>query len=59
MALLAVAAILFFAFGQSMEGFSIIIVIILTVAIGFFTEIKAVRSFLKARLLHGDPVPGW
>jgi len=51
MALLAVAAALSFAFGQSMEGYAVIVVILLTVAIGFFTEIKAVRSMEALRKL--------
>ncbi|MFO8089611.1 MAG: cation-transporting P-type ATPase [Desulfatiglandaceae bacterium] len=51
MALLAVAAILSFSFGQSMEGYAVIVVIFLTVAIGFFTEIKAVRSMEALRKL--------
>jgi len=49
MALLAVAAILSFSFGQSMEGYAVMVVILLTVAIGFFTEIKAVRSMEALR----------
>ncbi|MGF1490333.1 MAG: cation-translocating P-type ATPase, partial [Prochloraceae cyanobacterium] len=43
-ALLAVAAILSFAFGEWIEGVAIIIAIVLNTAIGYFTEIKAVRS---------------
>jgi Ca2+-transporting ATPase len=43
-ALLAVAAILSFAFQEWIEGVAIIIAILLNTVIGFFTEIKAVRS---------------
>lgn len=43
-ALLAVAAILSFAFQEWIEGIAIIIAILLNTVIGFFTEIKAVRS---------------
>ncbi len=42
--LLSVAAILAFAFGQWLEGVAIIVAIVLNVIIGFFTELKAVRS---------------
>ncbi len=42
--LLAVAAALAFLFGQFMEGISIIAVLVINTAIGFFTELKAVRS---------------
>lgn len=42
--LLAVAAALSFAFGQWLEGLSIVIAILINVAFGFFTEWKAVRS---------------
>lgn len=43
-ALLAVAAVLSFAFQEWIEGIAIIIAILLNTVIGFFTEIKAVRS---------------
>ncbi|NBD15717.1 MAG: HAD-IC family P-type ATPase [Cyanobacteria bacterium] len=43
-ALLAVAAILSLAFQKWIEGVAIIIAILLNTVIGFFTEIKAVRS---------------
>ncbi|WP_036476678.1 cation-transporting P-type ATPase [Myxosarcina sp. GI1] len=43
-ALLAVAAVLSFAFQEWIEGIAILIAILLNAAIGFFTEIKAVRS---------------
>ena len=42
--LLAVAAGLSFGFGQWLEGFSIVIAIVLNAAIGFFTELRATRS---------------
>jgi Ca2+-transporting ATPase len=42
--LLAVAAVLSFAFQEWIEGIAIIIAILLNTIIGFFTEIKAVRS---------------
>lgn len=43
-ALLAVAAVLSFAFQEWIEGIAVIIAILLNTVIGFFTEIKAVRS---------------
>ncbi|MBE9047480.1 cation-transporting P-type ATPase [Pleurocapsales cyanobacterium LEGE 10410] len=43
-ALLAVAAVLSFAFQEWIEGIAVIIAILLNAVIGFFTEIKAVRS---------------
>jgi Ca2+-transporting ATPase len=42
--LLAVAALLSFSFDQWLEGFSITAAIFINAAIGFFTELKAVRS---------------
>jgi Ca2+-transporting ATPase len=42
--LLAVAAAVSFFFGEFIEGWAILIVIIINTAIGFFTELKAVRS---------------
>ncbi|BAU64397.1 cation-transporting ATPase [Stanieria sp. NIES-3757] len=42
--LLAVAAILSFVFQEWVEGIAVIIAILLNATIGFFTEIKAVRS---------------
>ncbi|MGB7055386.1 MAG: cation-transporting P-type ATPase [bacterium] len=42
--LLAVAAALSFLFGDFLEGIAIIVVIGINAAIGFFTELKAVRS---------------
>ncbi len=43
-ALLAVAAVLSFAFQEWIESIAIILAILLNAAIGFFTEVKAVRS---------------
>lgn len=43
-ALLAVAAILSFAFQEWIEGVAILVAIFLNTAIGFFTEIQAVQS---------------
>ncbi len=42
--LLAVASVLSFAFGDWVEGLAIVVVIILNTAIGFFTELQAIRS---------------
>ena len=44
MVLLVVAAGLSFAFGQWLEGISIVVAILLNGAIGFVTELRAVRS---------------
>jgi P-type Ca2+ transporter type 2C len=44
MALLAVAAALSFSFGRLLEGIAIMIAIVINGAIGFVTELKAVRS---------------
>jgi len=43
-ALLAVAAIAAFAFGQGLEAVAIVIALMVNVLIGFFTELRAVRS---------------
>ncbi len=43
-ALLAVASVLSFIFGDWIEGLAIVVVIILNTAIGFFTEFQAIRS---------------
>jgi Ca2+-transporting ATPase len=43
-ALLAIAAVLSFIFQQWIEGFAILVAIVLNTAIGFFTEVKAVQS---------------
>lgn len=42
--LLMLAAILSFSFGEWMQGLAIVVVIIVNGAIGFFTELNAVRS---------------
>jgi len=42
--LLAVAAALSFAFGDWVEGLAVVIVILINAAIGFVTELRAVRS---------------
>jgi Ca2+-transporting ATPase len=42
--LLSAAAVLSFAFGQWMEGLAVVAVILINAGIGFFTEMKAVRS---------------
>jgi Ca2+-transporting ATPase len=42
--LLAVATALSFLFGQWLEGIAIVVAIVLNVAIGFFTELRATRS---------------
>jgi len=49
--LLAVAAVLSFAFSENVEGFAIVAVILINGAIGFFTEIKAIRSMESLRKL--------
>jgi Ca2+-transporting ATPase len=47
--LLAGSALLSFLFGDLVEGFAIIAVIIINAAIGFFTELRAVRSMEALR----------
>lgn len=42
--LLGAAAVLSFAFGESVEGMAIAVVILINAAIGFITELRAVRS---------------
>ncbi len=42
--LLAAAAVVAYAFGEIIDGSAILAVIVLNTAIGFFTEIKAIRS---------------
>jgi len=42
--LLAVSALLSFLFGDIVEGFAIVAVILINAAIGFFTELRAIRS---------------
>ncbi|MFP4394186.1 MAG: cation-translocating P-type ATPase [Anaerolineales bacterium] len=44
MGLLAVAAVLSFAFGEIIEGGAIVVVILINAVIGFVTELRAVRS---------------
>ena len=48
--LLAISALISFIFGDIIEGFAIVAVIFMNAAIGFFTELQAVRSMeaLKA-----------
>jgi Ca2+-transporting ATPase len=53
--LLIVAAGLAFMFGDLAEGIAILIVIIVTVLIGFFTELRAVRSIESLRQLSQVP----
>ena len=48
-ALLVVAAIVSMAFGQTIESGAILVVIALNTAIGFFTELRAVRSMEALR----------
>ncbi len=43
-ALLVAAAIIAFAFGEEVEGYAVVVVIVLNAAIGFFSELRAVRS---------------
>ena len=49
MVLLGVAAALSFMFGDAMQGFAVVAVILITAAIGFFTEVNAVRSMAALR----------
>ncbi len=49
MLLLAAATALSLGLGETIDGIAIIVVIILTAAIGFFTEIRAVRSMEALR----------
>ncbi|MCA9667000.1 MAG: cation-transporting P-type ATPase [Myxococcales bacterium] len=50
-ALLAVAAIVAFAFGHLVEGAAVVAVIVINAALGFFTELRAVRSMEALRQL--------
>ncbi|MFE4105254.1 cation-translocating P-type ATPase [Almyronema epifaneia] len=50
-ALLAIAAVLSFAFQEWIEGIAILIAIGLNAGIGFFTEVKAVRSMESLKQL--------
>lgn len=62
--LLLVAAVLAFLFGDIIEGVAILAVILINAAIGFFTELRAVRSMealqqlgqVKARVRRGGRV---
>lgn len=47
--LLGAASLLSFLFGKWMEGFAIVAVILINTAIGFFTELSAVRSMEALR----------
>ena len=49
--LLAISALLSFIFGDLVEGLAIVAVIFINAAIGFFTELKAVRSMEALREL--------
>ncbi|NAY91362.1 HAD-IC family P-type ATPase [Muricauda sp. JGD-17] len=49
--ILVFAAILAFLFGDGLEGSAILIVILISVAIGFFMELRAVRSLQALRKL--------
>ncbi|MFR9775887.1 cation-translocating P-type ATPase [Micromonospora sp. MS34] len=50
-ALLAVAAVVSFAFGQIAEGVAIVVVLLLNATIGFVTELRAARSVESLRTL--------
>ncbi len=52
-ALLAVAAVISFAVGEVVDAGAIVTVILINTAIGFFTELRAVRSMEALRLLGG------
>ncbi|TLP81724.1 cation-translocating P-type ATPase [Maribacter sp. ACAM166] len=47
--ILAVAAVLAFFFSDLLEGFAIIVVILISVGIGFFMELQAIRSLEALR----------
>lgn len=49
--LLAVAAVVGFLFGDTVEAYAILTVIVLNTAIGFFSELRAVRSMEALRRL--------
>ena len=53
-ALLAAAAVISFVFDQTVEAGAIVVVIALNTAIGFFTELKALRSMEALRRLGGS-----
>ena len=50
-ALLAITAIIAFAFGELIEGIAIAVVLVINTAIGFTTELRAVRSMEALRSL--------
>ncbi|WP_428262388.1 cation-translocating P-type ATPase [Haliangium sp.] len=52
-ALLAAAAALSLVFGQWVEGLAVVAVLVINAAIGFFTELSAVRSMDALRKLGG------
>ncbi len=54
--LLIVAAVLSFTFDKQLEGLAIIAVILLNAALGFFTELKAVKSMEALRELSNVKV---
>ena len=47
--LLAAAAVVSFAFGEWIDGSAILVVVLINAAIGFFTELRAVRSMEALR----------
>ncbi|HDL64750.1 MAG TPA: cation-transporting P-type ATPase, partial [Proteobacteria bacterium] len=49
MALLAVAAVISFVFGDWVEGLAVLGVMIINAAIGFITEVKAIKSMASLR----------
>ncbi|MGB5985248.1 MAG: HAD-IC family P-type ATPase, partial [Desulfobacterales bacterium] len=51
--LLAVAAVVSFAFGQHLEAAAVLVAILLNVTIGFFTELRATRSMEALQRLGG------
>lgn len=51
--LLGAATILSFSFGDWLEGVAILVVIFINAAIGFFTELKAIRSMEALQRLGG------
>jgi len=50
-ALLLIAGVLSFAFGELIEGFAIVVVIVINTLIGFVTELQAIRSMEALREL--------
>jgi Ca2+-transporting ATPase len=51
--LLVAAALVSFAFGETIEGFAILVVIFINTAMGFITELRAVRSMEALKKLGG------